>query len=276
MQKYIKWLIVLGFLIPMLLGLAWTTSFQIEQAYNGGGFAPYVESAATNTVGTGLSATHYTSGTPSAGIGTGFNLVTQTSTAGNTEIGGVVAAVSTDVTGASEDFDLVFYSMAGGATAVERFRMLSTGAATAPGKYTGTTIDLTASSNQVVFDSDNGTSTGTLTWTPTTTNRTITLPDSSGTVMLTGAGILGLSSGGTNANLTADDGAIVYSDATKLALLAATATANQIVLSGSNTAPSWSTATYPATVGANEILYASGANVIAGITAGASGPVYCD
>jgi len=253
------------------MGLAWTTQFQMEQAYNGGVWAPYTESALTNTTKSGLTTTHYTTGTPAAGIGSGIDFVTQTSAAGNTEIGIVLKSVSTDVTGATEDFDFLVLNQAGGAAAAERFRVTSTGAAIAVGSYTGTTANLTASSNQVIFDSDNGTSTGTLTWTPTTSNRTITLPDASGTVLISGGAYLALNAGGTNASLTADDGAIVYSDATKLALLAATATANQVILSGSNTAPTFSTATYPATAAINTIMYASGANVLGAITAGASG-----
>jgi hypothetical protein len=82
---------------------------------------------------------------------------------------------------------------------------------------------------------------------------------------------IGLAYGGTNANLTASNGGMIYSTASALAVLAATATANQIVLSGSNSAPSWSTATYPATTTANQILYSSSNNVIGGITANTNG-----
>jgi hypothetical protein len=45
-------------------------------------------------------------------------------------------------------------------------------------------LNLSGTSNQVVMQSAG--TTGTLTWTPTTTNKTITLPDASGTVVLTG------------------------------------------------------------------------------------------
>lgn len=48
-----------------------------------------------------------------------------------------------------------------------------------------------------------------------------------------------LANGGTNANLTASNGGIVYSDATKLQILAGTVTASQCLLSGSNAAPTW-------------------------------------
>jgi hypothetical protein len=71
--------------------------------------------------------------------------------------------------------------------------------------------------------------------------------------------------GGTNANLTASLGGIFYSTATAGAILAPTATANQVLLSGSNAPPAWSTATYPATTTINQILYSSSNNVIAGL-----------
>lgn len=100
-----------------------------------------------------------------------------------------------------------------------------------------------------------------------------------------------LTRGGTGTTLTASNGGIVYSNASTLAVLAGTATANRVLMSGSSTTPSWSTATYPATAGttgtilrsdgtnwvnttatypttttANQILYSSATNVIGGIT----------
>ena len=60
---------------------------------------------------------------------------------------------------------------------------------------------------------------------------------------------------GTNASLTASNGGIVYSTATAFAILSGTATANQVLLSGSSAAPSWSTATYPVTTTANQLLW---------------------
>jgi len=69
--------------------------------------------------------------------------------------------------------------------------------------------------------------------------------------------------GGTNASLTASNGGLVYTDASKMAILSGTATANQIPLSGSSSAPSWSTATYLATLTANELIYASSSNTMA-------------
>lgn len=91
---------------------------------------------------------------------------------------------------------------------------------------------------------------------------------STGYMNRTGAGAyafsstIGLINGGTGANLTASNGGIVYSTASAFAILSGTATAGQILVSGSNSAPSWSTASFPTTCAASGILYASSANVI--------------
>jgi hypothetical protein len=70
--------------------------------------------------------THTTSGSPTAGIGVGMEFEVET-TAGNNEIGATIEAVTTDVTGASEDFALVFKTMVAGAAATEIARLTSTG-----------------------------------------------------------------------------------------------------------------------------------------------------
>jgi hypothetical protein len=82
---------------------------------------------------------------------------------------------------------------------------------------------------------------------------------------------IALAYGGTNANLTASNGGIFYSTATAGAILAGTATANQILLSGASGAPSWSTATYPATTTINQLLYSSANNVIVGLATANNG-----
>lgn len=76
-----------------------------------------------------------------------------------------------------------------------------------------------------------------------------------------------LINGGTNKAMVADNGAIVYSDADSLELLASTATAGQIIRSGASSAPSWSTATFASTYAVSTILYASSANVVTGLAA---------
>ena len=82
---------------------------------------------------------------------------------------------------------------------------------------------------------------------------------------------VGLAYGGTNASLTASNGGIFYSTGSAGAILAGTATANQLLLSGSSTTPAWSTSTYPATNAINTLLYASAANVMSALATANSG-----
>lgn len=113
------------------------------------------------------------------------------------------------------------------------------------------------------------------------TNVTLTLGGTPLTALLQAASItagwtgqLSLTRGGTNNSLTANNGGIVWSDASKLNILSGTATANQVLLSGSSATPAWSTATYPATTTINQILYSSAANTIGGITTANSATMY--
>lgn len=89
-------------------------------------------SSATNTVVNTFKVSHSTSGSPATGIGTGLALETETS-ASNLEVGVVLEAVTTDATGASEDFDFVVKNMDAGGAATERFRVDSDGITTQTG-----------------------------------------------------------------------------------------------------------------------------------------------
>jgi hypothetical protein len=71
--------------------------------------------------------------------------------------------------------------------------------------------------------------------------------------------------GGTQASLTASNGGIVWSNATQLQILAGTATATQVLLSGSSTTPSWSTFTITSTFAASTLVYSNGANTLQGL-----------
>lgn len=82
--------------------------------------------AATNTVTNILRVDSQSSGTPAAGIGVGIQMAAETA-AGNTEVGVVLEAVTTDVTAGSEDFDFVVKNMAAGAAATETLRVTSVG-----------------------------------------------------------------------------------------------------------------------------------------------------
>lgn len=111
------------------------------------------------------------------------------------------------------------------------------------------------------------------------TNVTLTLGGTPSTSLLQAVsltlgwtGELGLTRGGTNANLTASNGGIVYSTATAMAILSGTATAGQILRSGSSAAPTWSTATYPATAGTSgNVLTSDGTNWVSSVAAASTG-----
>ena len=89
-------------------------------------------------------------------------------------------------------------------------------------------------------------------------------------VFTAGGADVPLADGGTAASLTASNGGMVYSTAGALAILAGTATANQMLQSGASGAPAWSTATWPAVTTINQLLYSSAANVIAGLATAVS------
>lgn len=75
-------------------------------------------------------------------------------------------------------------------------------------------------------------------------------------------GVLPLANGGTNANLTAANGAIPYSSSSAIALLAP-GTSGQLLRSGGAGAPTWTTATFPATAGTSgNVLTSNGTNWI--------------
>lgn len=178
---------------------------------------------------------------------------------------------------------------------------------TIPSGTTGMPTALTNTGNAIsdwefgLTDFSNFTGTGNvvLSTSPTLVTPALGTPSSGTLTNCTGlpldgagvSGLLGLGNGGTNANLTASNGGIFYSTASAGAILAGTATAGQILRSGANTAPSWSTATfpstatsagtilradgtnwvattatYPTTTTANQLLYSSSANTVAGLS----------
>lgn len=75
---------------------------------------------------------------------------------------------------------------------------------------------------------------------------------------------ISLAHGGTNANLTASNGGIVYSTSTELAILSGIASANHMLLSGNAAAPTWSTSTIPSSAGATvgKALVSDGTNYV--------------
>lgn len=83
----------------------------------------------TNTVLNVLQITGQTSNTPATGIGTGIQIITETS-ASNYETGTILESVTTNVGSGTEAFDLVLRLMDAGATATEKWRMSSLGVQT--------------------------------------------------------------------------------------------------------------------------------------------------
>ncbi len=83
---------------------------------------------------------------------------------------------------------------------------------------------------------------------------------------------LSMAQGGTGANLTAANGAVPYSTASVMALLAP-GTSGQLFQSGGAGAPNWTTNQYPSTDTKGDILYASANNFISGLAIGTAGQV---
>jgi len=102
------------------------------------------------------------------------------------------------------------------------------------------------------------------------TNVTATLGGSPTTAVLSPmsftlgwTGQLGLTRGGTNNSLTASNGGIIWSDASKLNVLSGTATANLPLLSGSTATPAWSAIAYPTSLTSGGVLYGSSTTQLA-------------
>lgn len=132
---------------PTLSPVGNDTNISLSLASKGTGtINAIVETSATNTVIDTARIEARSSGTPANGIGTGLLFVTETA-ANNFEIGARIEAITTDVTSNSEDFDLSFKVMAGGAAATEVMRIKSSGvvdvdALTIAGVAASFTLDL--------------------------------------------------------------------------------------------------------------------------------------
>ncbi len=72
---------------------------------------------------------------------------------------------------------------------------------------------------------------------------------------------------------TANNGTLVTSNTGVPSVLAGPGTTGNILQSNSSAAPSFSTATYPATTTANQLLVSTATNVVGGLTAGTTGTV---
>lgn len=134
--------------------------------------------------------------------------------------------------------------------------------ATATPAWSSATYPPSTTINQILYSSATNTITGLATAAAAVLTTVSSVP--------TWATTLSLTLGGTGASLVASNGGIVYSNASTLAILSGTATANQVLMSGSSTTPAWSTAVYPATTTINQLLYSSSANTVTGLATAAS------
>ena len=82
---------------------------------------------------------------------------------------------------------------------------------------------------------------------------------------------IGLPYGGFGSAMVPSDGGILYSTGSGGAVLAGTATSNQMLMSGDLSAPSWSTATWPSTLAASSILWSNGVNNVVGLATADNG-----
>lgn len=117
------------------------------------------EDATANAVSRVLRVDHQTSGSPVNGIGTGIELVTETS-GGNSEIGVTLDAVATDVTSTIENFDFVVRTMTGGAAA-EQVLKVNNSTLQIGSSNTATTLT-TLGTSDLTISTNNGTNSGTI------------------------------------------------------------------------------------------------------------------
>lgn len=121
-------------------------------------------------------------------------------------------------------------------------------------------INLVSGVSDILSSTNGGTGNASTSFNGQTLGRTYTLPDANSTILTTNA-FVSLAQGGTNANLTANNGGILYSGSSAFAVLAGTSTSGTLLMSGATAAPSWSAATYPSVAGfLGNVLTSDGTN----------------
>lgn len=220
-----------------------------------GGTAPVIDISASYVGQASIT----TLGTITSGVWNGTSITVPNGGTGNTTFTSYsLICAGTTATGTFQNVSGVGSSgqvlTSNGASALPTWQPSSTGTVTSV-SGTALQIDVATGTTTPVISID----TGYVGQTSITTLGTITTGVWNGT-------LIALAHGGTNANLTASNGGIFYSTASAGAILAGTSTANQVLLSGASTTPAWSTATYPATTTASQLLYSSTTNTVGGLT----------
>lgn len=142
-------------------------------SYDGTDLSVIGTTATTNATVELIRVETQSTGTPDVGFGPMISFASETAP-GNTEVGAQIAAVISDVTSTSEDFDFVLRLMAAGATASEMLRVTSTGIITLNGgnvlagrTAVNTAVQSLEYAGVIATADDDGTfSTGTYTPTP--------------------------------------------------------------------------------------------------------------
>jgi len=128
------------------------------------------------------------------------------------------------------------------------------------GSPTFVALNLSATSNQIVLQSAG--ITGTITGTPSTSNKVWTLQDVTGTIYQTNGTDVAVADGGTGASALADGGLVIGNAAGAVEVVAAGTTTQILVGGGALTAPVWGTDIPTAvTIGGKYIYRADGTDV---------------
>jgi len=139
------------------------------------------DDSTTNTILYPLSVRRTSSGSPATGIGSGIQLVTETS-GNNFEIGTIFESVTTSVTPTAENFAFVLKVMTGGAAAAQVLRVINN-TVTVGAANTNTTVTTQGTGN-LTFNTNNGTNSGSISIQSGVSGNISITPNGAGTIEL--------------------------------------------------------------------------------------------
>ena len=137
--------------------------------------------ANTNTVSFPIKLVHGTTGTPQLGIGTGIQLITET-TDGVNRIGATIESITTDINSSTEDFDFVIRQMIAGNAAVQTLKLNSTTLQVGANNIASTIT--TQGTSNLTLSTNNGTNSGTIVINNGVNGNIVLTPNGTGDVYL--------------------------------------------------------------------------------------------
>jgi len=137
--------------------------------------------ANTNTVSFPIKLVHSTTGTPQLGIGTGIQLITET-TDGVNRIGATIESITTDINSSTEDFDFVIRQMIAGNAAVQTLKLNSTTLQVGANNIASTIT--TQGNSNLTLSTNNGTNSGTIVINNGVNGNIVLTPNGTGDVYL--------------------------------------------------------------------------------------------